>query len=122
MGASLSLYIGNVRAGRALHAGILQNIARSPMAFFDTTPAGRIMNRFSKDINTIDDIIAHNFQMWLQCMLRVITVPVIVGISTPLFLTTILPLGVFYFLVQVGVSSEINVSRSVGMVCCRGIQ
>jgi len=103
VGASLTLYIGNVRAGRQLHAGILGNIARSPMYFFDTTPVGRIMNRFSKDINTIDDIIAHNFLMWLQCLLRVVTVPVIVGISTPLFLTTILPLVIFYFLVQVGV-------------------
>lgn len=99
---ALSLYIGNVHAGRTLHAAVLGNIARSPMTFFDTTPIGRIMNRFSKDIDTIDVTIAHNFQMWISCFLRVITVPIIVGMSTPLFLTTIVPLFIFYLIVQVG--------------------
>ena len=100
---ALSLYIGNVRAGRILHGGILGNIARSPMSFFDTTPLGRILNRFSKDVDTIDVTIPHNFQMWMSCFLRVITVPIIVGMSTPLFLTTIVPLFIFYVVVQVGV-------------------
>lgn len=101
VGASLSLFIGNVRAGKVLHAGIMHTISRSPMSFFDTTPVGRILNRFGKDIDTIDTTIAQNFQMWITCMLRVIQVPIIVGLSTPLFLTTVIPTGIFYFLVQV---------------------
>lgn len=100
--AALALYIGNIFAGRKLHASILANIARSPMSFFDTTPMGRVLNRFSKDIDTIDVTIAHNFQMWISCLLRVVTVPIIVGMSTPLFLTTFVPLLIFYWLVQVG--------------------
>ncbi|KAG1691094.1 Multidrug resistance-associated protein 1 [Nymphon striatum] len=45
---------GTVKAGEILHENMLQNIMRSPMSFFDTTPMGRILNRFSKDINDID--------------------------------------------------------------------
>jgi ABC-type multidrug transport system fused ATPase/permease subunit len=37
-----------------LHQEMLEHILMSTMAFFDTTPIGRIINRFSKDIDEID--------------------------------------------------------------------
>ena len=43
------------RAGRAFHAAALAAVARAPMAFFDTTPLGRVLARFAKDVDTIDD-------------------------------------------------------------------
>ena len=108
VGGSLSLFIGTVRAGRVLHGAVLRNIVASPMSFFDATPIGRILNRFGKDIDVLDTIIAHNFSMWLQCVFRVISVPVIIGYSTPLFLTVCLPLGIFYFVIQVSKVFEVN--------------
>ena len=104
VGGALALYIGNVRAGRHIHYGILANVLRSPMSFFDSTPIGRILNRFSKDIDILDTILAQNFSMWISCLLRVISVPVIVGYSTPPFLITIIPLGIVYIVVQVSLS------------------
>lgn len=98
---SLGLYIGNVICGRILHSLMLGNILASPMMFFDTTPNGRIMNRFSKDIDMIDTVIPRIIESWLHCLLRVLSVPVVIGYSTPLFLATLLPLGSVYFIVQV---------------------
>ena len=43
-----------VRVATRLHDDMLTSILRAPIAFFDVTPAGRIMNRFSKDQNQVD--------------------------------------------------------------------
>ncbi|XP_046577415.1 multidrug resistance-associated protein 1-like [Haliotis rubra] len=43
-----------VKASGTLHSNMLKNVLRAPMSFFDTTPTGRIVNRFSQDMDTID--------------------------------------------------------------------
>lgn len=101
MVASIGLFVGNVRAGHHIHSAVLRNIIASPMSFFEMTPVGRILNRFGKDLDVIDTLIAINFQAWMTCMLRVLTVPVIIGYSTPLFIAVIIPLGILYFVIQV---------------------
>lgn len=53
---------GTVHSARILHTSLLDRIMRSPMYFFDTTPLGRIVNRFSKDIDTIDSTIPHTIR------------------------------------------------------------
>jgi ABC-type multidrug transport system fused ATPase/permease subunit len=39
-----------MNTSKKLHAGLLKNVLRSPMNFFDTTPVGRIVSRFSNDV------------------------------------------------------------------------
>ncbi|XP_035829636.1 multidrug resistance-associated protein 1-like, partial [Aplysia californica] len=48
-------------AGKFHHNKLLVNILRSPMSFFDTTPNGRIINRFSKDIQSVDNLDMLNY-------------------------------------------------------------
>lgn len=71
------------------------------MSFFDTTPLGRIVNRFSKDVDGIDVTIPSVVHMWLYCLLHVCSTLVVISISTPLFLVVIVPLMFLYYFVQV---------------------
>jgi ABC-type multidrug transport system fused ATPase/permease subunit len=50
---SLGYYI-SIRASRFLFDALLRRLTKAPVRFFDTTPIGRILNRFTTDINTID--------------------------------------------------------------------
>ena len=99
--ATFSLATGAIFASRLIHKRLLVNILRLPMSFFDTTPSGRILNRFSKDINTIDETIPRSIRAFLMTSFTVIKAIVVISYATPLFMVIILPLSVVYLLIQV---------------------
>lgn len=99
--AAVTMVVGSVQAGRLLHQALLHNKMRSPQSFFDTTPSGRILNRFSKDIYVIDEALSPGILMLLGTFFNALSILVVVMTSTPLFAVVILPLAVLYILVQV---------------------
>ncbi|KAJ2330677.1 hypothetical protein GGH92_009463, partial [Coemansia sp. RSA 2673] len=48
------VYAGSLRASRYLHTRLLSRVLRATPRFFDSTPIGRIVSRFSSDIGTVD--------------------------------------------------------------------
>ncbi|CAG5119556.1 unnamed protein product, partial [Candidula unifasciata] len=97
---SLMRLLGAVTASRVLHVGVLANVIQSPMSFFDTTPIGRIVNRFSKDLDTLDTMIPMIVGMFLNCLFQTISTILVISFSTPMFLAVIAPLLIFYYFVQ----------------------
>ena len=93
--------LGSVMASRRLHRCLLLNILHSPMVFFETTPLGRIVNRFSKDLDTIDDLVPRSIITFFRSTLEMFAVIFIISFATPLFLAVILPLAVLYIFMQV---------------------
>ncbi|XP_057391654.1 ATP-binding cassette sub-family C member 3 [Balaenoptera acutorostrata] len=98
--SAVTMAVGGVQAARLLHQALLHNKMRSPQSFFDTTPSGRILNRFSKDICIIDEVLAPTILMLLNSFYNSISTLVVIVASTPLFAVVILPLAVFYLFVQ----------------------
>lgn len=97
---------GSVMASRRLHQCLLLNILHSPMVFFETTPLGRIVNRFSKELDTIDDRVPRSIITFLRSTLEMVAVIFIISFATPLFLSVILPLAVLYIFMQVKYSKK----------------
>ena len=99
--ASAFLVISSMIGAKTLHNNMLSNIIRSPMSFFDITPTGRILNRFSKDIYTIDETIPRSVFMFFGSTFTVLSVIVVIAVATPVFISVIIPLAVMYALIQV---------------------
>ncbi|KAM4599398.1 ATP-binding cassette sub-family C member 2-like [Fundulus diaphanus] len=89
-----------VNASRILHSRLLDNVLRVPMVFFDTTPVGRVLNRFAKDLFTLDEALPQSFSSWIMYLLGVLGTLFFLCLSTPFFIIVIIPLAVIYFLVQ----------------------
>lgn len=92
--------LGSIHASDKLHSNMLARVLRSPMSFFDTTPMGRVVNRFSKDVYILDETIPASLRSFLGTFFRVISIIVVIAYSTPLFLAAIVPLGILYIAIQ----------------------
>ena len=89
------IYCG-IRAARVLHQQMLNSIVRLPQSFFDTTPLGRIMNRFSKDQYTIDEVLPRTFQGYFRTLFSVVSVLAVNTLGSPLYILFAVPLGLLY--------------------------
>lgn len=99
--STFALAMASFFASRTLHNKMLDNVLQTPMSFFDTTPLGRILNRFSKDVDTIDVAIPQALQEFLETLFSIFSIVIAVSIVLPTFLLVIVPMAIFYFLVQV---------------------
>ena len=91
--------IGTLKASVRLHRDLLSSILSSTMAFFDTTPVGRIINRFSKDMDEIDLMIPTHLKDILSDLFSVLGTLFVVCYSTPIIIAIVIPLiGIFLFI------------------------
>nr|XP_046212969.1 ATP-binding cassette sub-family C member 3 isoform X5 [Oncorhynchus gorbuscha] len=89
-----------LRAAELMHLHMLQRLLRAPQGFFESTPTGRVLNRFSKDVDIIDSHIPDNIDIWMRTFWYTVNVLIVCSALTPLFLLVVVPLMVFYWWVQ----------------------
>lgn len=90
------LFKGSLNASRALHSKLLEAVLRAKFKFFDTTPLGQIMNRFSKDLQQIDQEVALVAGGVLQGILNLIAIITLISVITPGFLIAAFFLSCLY--------------------------
>ncbi|XP_036936900.1 canalicular multispecific organic anion transporter 2 isoform X2 [Acanthopagrus latus] len=98
--SSFTLAMGNIGAAKKLHNNLLINKLHTPQSFFDTTPIGRIINRFSKDIYIIDEALPATVLMLLGTVFVSLSTIIVIISSTPIFAVVIAPLAFIYLFVQ----------------------
>ncbi|XP_036837574.1 multidrug resistance-associated protein 9 [Oncorhynchus mykiss] len=88
-----------LHASSKLHDTMFRNILNSPMSFFDTTPTGRMVNRFSKDQDEVDTMLPFNMENFLQfCLMVTYTIVTISAVFPPLLIAITL-LGAIFTLI-----------------------
>lgn len=71
---SLSLTILGTTASRVMLNRAMTRVLRAPMSFFDTTPLGRITNRFAKDVDIMDNTLTDAMRMYFMTLAMIISV------------------------------------------------
>uniref|UniRef100_A0A8D3E7H0 ABC-type glutathione-S-conjugate transporter n=1 Tax=Scophthalmus maximus TaxID=52904 RepID=A0A8D3E7H0_SCOMX len=99
-GTTLAIALGGIMASRHLHADLLHSVMHSPMSFFEVTPSGNLLNRFSKEIDAIDCMIPDGLKMMLGYMFKLLEICIIVLLATPFTGLVLLPLTCIYIFIQ----------------------
>ena len=92
---------GQMNASRCLHNALLKGVFRCPMVFFDSTPIGRIINRFAKDIDVIDHEMSVHVLDFLEQVFESLGILFAVSFASPTVLAAVPFLLILYFLIQV---------------------
>ncbi|XP_075708503.1 ATP-binding cassette sub-family C member 4 isoform X2 [Rhinoderma darwinii] len=109
---SLLVFHVLVSAAQALHNQMFQSLLRAPVLFFDRNPIGRILNRFSKDIGHLDDLLPFTFLDFMQVFLQILGVIAVAVAVIPWILIPLLPLViVFYFLRRYFLETSRDIKR-----------
>jgi len=74
---------------------------QAPVGFFDMTPVGRILNRFSSDVFSVDDTLPFILNIFLAQAFSLLGVIAICCYGLPYIMLLIAPLTVVYYFVQV---------------------
>ncbi|XP_066465593.1 ATP-binding cassette sub-family C member 8 isoform X2 [Tiliqua scincoides] len=97
---SIAVEWTGLKVAKKLHCFLLNKIILAPMRFFETTPLGSILNRFSADCNTIDQHIPATLECLSRSTLLCLSALAVISYVTPVFLIAIVPLAVICYFIQ----------------------
>ncbi|TRY79142.1 hypothetical protein TCAL_05895 [Tigriopus californicus] len=99
-----------------LHHSMFKRIIRAPSRFFDVNPVGRVLNRFSKDMGSIDELLPPVFIDVITIFLTIAgIVAVVVWYQPIVFLPTCIMAILFTFLRKFYLSSSRAIKRAEGV-------
>ncbi|GLG99920.1 Putative multidrug resistance-associated protein [Gryllus bimaculatus] len=105
-----------IRASQRLHDAMFYCVTHAKMRFFNTNPSGRILNRFSKDMGAVDEILPQCMVDTLQIGLALLGIIAVLAVVNYWLLIPTLVIGfMFYLMRQFYLSTSRSVKRLEGV-------
>lgn len=96
---AILLTVCALAASRTIHKEMLQKILAAPMSFFDSSPTGRVLNRFLQDLQNIDNFVPNSISDQIMKTLNIVTQLSLIYIEAPWVLCTLPVLAVPYSMI-----------------------
>ncbi|TFJ81540.1 hypothetical protein NSK_006792 [Nannochloropsis salina CCMP1776] len=92
--------LAGVRASDYLHHRALQKVLGAPMRYFDTTPLGSLVQRFSSDLDQVDQQLPGTLGMFITCVFQLVGTLGAILAATPQFSVALFPISWIYLSVM----------------------
>ena len=93
--------IAALRASKTLHNNLIKTLLHVPLLYYDKTPLGRIINRLSDDLSTVDLILPFTLRSCVNAPLLMASTLLIIGWIVPWFMVLLPLFAIVYFFLQV---------------------
>lgn len=93
---SVSLSVLGTRSSRVMLQRAMTRVLRAPMSFFDTTPLGRITNRFAKDVDIMDNNLTDAMRMYFFTLAMITSVFILIIVYFHYFAIALGPLFMMF--------------------------
>ena len=90
----------SLRCSECLHDKMVVAVLQAPVLFFDSNPVGRIMNRFSKDVGCVDEVLPRTFLLAIQTTLLECTSIILPAVTNPWLLFVVVPVSVLAIIIS----------------------
>lgn len=87
-------------ASRTIHDDALTGVLRAPLRFFDSTPMGRILNRFARDMEGVDDHLSWNIEQSFKSLTNTLGSMILIMSVLPLIIFVVIPVFLIYYRLQ----------------------
>ena len=116
--SSFCLYFAALKASENFHDQMTKAVLKAPVLFFDTNPVGRMLNRFSKDVGCMDDILPGRFLFAVQLCLYFFTAAILSAVANVWLFITCTPMTVlFIYLAKYYLRSAREIRRLEAITC-----
>lgn len=92
--------LASLRCSERLHDEMVAAVLKAPVLFFDSNPIGRILNRFSKDVGCLDELLPDTFLLSVQVFLLLLSSVLVPIVTNPWVLFVVCPLAVVVFYIS----------------------
>jgi ABC-type multidrug transport system fused ATPase/permease subunit len=89
-----------IEAGKSFHDKMIRSVLNTPIRFFDSTPVGRILQRFSRDMESVDIHLQWSFDHTIHAFFHITVSFLLIIFVLPLVIIFMVPIFWIYFRLQ----------------------